>query len=85
MNNFKRQHIFLNKIHELRNKKGIAEQDNQELKEALLFYLDVSVSLASSNYTKDMEYWCRKLLNCSHEEARKRYGDYKYEQEWELG
>lgn len=60
-------------------------EENLRLKEALLFYLDVATSLSSSRYDKDMDYWCKKLLDCNHKAAKKLYGHYQYEQEWELG
>lgn len=60
-------------------------EENLRLKEALLFYLDVATGECSSQYYKDMEYWCSKLLDCNHEAAKKLYGNYKYEREWELG
>lgn len=68
--------------------KIVLEEQHQEilnLKKALLFYLDVATSQCSSRYDKDMDYWCKKLLDCNHKAAKKLYGNYKYESEWELG
>lgn len=51
-------------------------EENQRLKEALLFFVDVSNSECSSNWRKDMENDCQRLFNCSYEEAKEKYGDY---------
>ncbi|WP_405286518.1 hypothetical protein [Methanobrevibacter sp.] len=67
---------------------NVVEDQHQEilnLKKALLFHLDVSVSACASRYDKEMDYWCKKLLNCNHDAAKKLYGNYPYESEWELG
>lgn len=64
--NNERLEELLNTLHE----------ENQELKKALLFFVDVANSECSSNWRKDMENACQKLFNCSYEEAKEKYGDY---------
>lgn len=58
--------------------------ENRQLKQALLFFVDVTNSECSSNWQKDMENDCQKLFNCSYEEAKEKYGDYDCTW-WELG
>lgn len=60
------------------------EKENEQLKQALLFFLDVANSECSSSFEKDMEHDCRKLFNCSYSEAKDKYGDYDATW-WELG
>lgn len=73
--------FLLNILHE---KNEQLQKMNQGLKEALLFYLDVATGLSSSNFQYDMEKWCNILLDCSYDEAKRKYGDFKYTQRWEL-
>lgn len=58
--------------------------ENDKLKKALLFYLDIAISESSSNYQNDLDKWCNILFNCDYEEAKRRYGDFKYNERWEL-
>ena len=58
--------------------------ENEQLKQALLFFLDVANSECSSSFGKDMEHDCHKLFNCSYSEAKDKYGDYDATW-WELG
>ena len=58
--------------------------ENEQLKQALLFFLDVANSECSSSFQKDMEHDCQKLFNCSYDEAKKKYGGYNATW-WELG
>ena len=50
--------------------------ENEGLKQALLFFLDVANTECSSSFEKDMEHDCQKLFNCSYNEAKKKYGGY---------
>jgi len=68
---------FTNLLNEL-------NEENQRLKKALLFFVDVSNSECSSNWRRDMENDCQRLFNCSYEEAKEKYGDYDSNW-WELG
>ena len=38
----------------------------------------------SVDFEGDMNKWCNILLGCSFQEAKKKYGDFKYAQRWEL-
>lgn len=58
-----------NQIKELNN-------ENQQLKGALLFFMDVSNAECSSNWEKSMEEDCQKIFNCSYKEAKEKYGDF---------
>ena len=64
-------------------KRGINISISQ-LKQALLFFLDVANGQCSSSFQKDMEHDCQKLFNCSYSEAKDKYGDYDATW-WELG
>ena len=59
-------------------------EENEQLKQSLLFFLDVANSECSSSFGKDMEHDCQKLFNCSYDEAKKKYGGYNATW-WELG
>lgn len=59
-------------------------EENEQLKKALLFFLDVANSQCSSSFRKDMEHDCQKLFNCSYDEAKDKYGNYDTTW-WELG
>lgn len=80
--------LKLNEINELydcvfdRNEE--LEKENEQLKQALLFFLDVANGQCSSSFQKDMEHDCQKLFNCSYSEAKDKYGDYDATW-WELG
>lgn len=50
--------------------------ENEQLKKALLFFLDVANGQCSSSFQKDMEHDCQKLFNCSYSEAKDKYGSY---------
>lgn len=50
--------------------------ENQGLKKALLFFVDVANTECSSRWDEDMEKDCQNLFNCSYEEAKEKYGDY---------
>lgn len=58
-------------------------EENQQLKEALLFFVDVANSEYSSNWQEDMEKDCQKLFNCSYKEAQEKYDNYD-SRWWEL-
>ena len=60
------------------------QKENEQLKQALLFFLDVANGQCSSSFQKDMEHDCQKLFNCSYSEAKDKYGDYDATW-WELG
>lgn len=75
--NKKQLNEFLDGLNEL-------HKENQELKKALLFYLDVATAGCSSRFYHDMNKWCQILLDCSYDEANERYGDFKYAERWEL-
>ena len=60
------------------------KEENEQLKQALLFFLDIANSECSSSFGKDMEYDCQKLFNCSYSEAKYKYGGYDATW-WELG
>lgn len=75
---------ILENMLEIENMMNQLDNETQELKEALLFYLDVATGLSSSNFNYDMEKWCTILLGCNYEEAKKKYGNFKYAQRWEL-
>lgn len=60
------------------------KEENEQLKQALLFFLDVANSQCSSSFQKDMEHDCQKLFNCSYGEAKDKYGGYDATW-WELG
>ena len=51
-------------------------KENQELKEALLFFIDVANCECSSNWFEDMEKDCQKIFKCSYKEAKEKYGNY---------
>lgn len=51
-------------------------EENEKLKKALLFFIDVANVECSSNWVEDMEKDCQKLFNCSYEEAEEKYGGY---------
>jgi len=59
------------------------EEENQQLKEALLFFVDVANCECSSNWDEDMEKDCQKLFNCSYKEAEEKYGNFDSSW-WEL-
>lgn len=63
---------------------NVMEDENQRLKEAVFFYLDVATGLSSSNYQYDMDKWCGILLDCGYDEAKEKYGNYEYAERWEL-
>ena len=54
------------------------EKENEQLKKALLFFVDVANTECSSNWTEDMEKDCKRLFNCTYEEAKEKYGDYEW-------
>lgn len=60
------------------------EKENQELKEALLFYLDCTTCECAVKFDDSMDKWCNILLGCSYQKAKEKYGDFKYAQRWEL-
>lgn len=75
------------KLNELLQEKIDKEKlikENKELKEALLFYLDVTLCDWSSNWDYDMNKWCKILLGCNYKEAKELYGNFKHQQRWEL-
>lgn len=53
------------------------KKENERIKQALLFFIDVANTECSSNWHEDMEKDCQKLFNCSYEEAEEKYGGYK--------
>ena len=53
-------------------------KENEQLKKALLFFVDVANAECSSNWLEDMEKDCKKLFNCTYEEAKEKYGDYEW-------
>ena len=71
-------------IDELVNLLNEFQKENEQLKQALLFFLDVANGQCSSSFQKDMEHDCQKLFNCSYSEAKDKYGDYDATW-WELG
>ena len=63
-------------------------EENEELKQALLFYLDLAIqdsSYLNDGFEKGMELWCQRLFNCSYSEMKKEYSEYKWEDKWEMG
>ena len=69
---------LLNELHE----------ENEQLKQALLFYLDLAVqdsSYLNDGFEKGMELWCQRLFNCSYSEMKKEYSEYKWADKWEMG
>lgn len=77
VNNADEMELFIKEMNELND-------ENQTLKEALLFFVDVATSECSSNWKWDMENACQRLFNCSYEEAKEKYDDYDGSW-WELG
>ena len=62
-------------------------EENKELKQALLFYLDLAVqdsSYLNDGFEKGMELWCQRLFNCTYEQA-KEYKDFEWADVWEMG
>lgn len=57
---------------------------NEQLKEALLFFLAIALTDSSIDYQNDADKWCNILFNCDYEEAKRRYGDFKHEERWDL-
>ena len=85
INKLKRENKKLNALCvEYGFKMGELEEENEQLKQALLFFLDVANSQLSSSFVKDMEHDCQKLFNCSYSEAKDKYGGYDATW-WELG
>ena len=58
--------------------------ENEQLKQALFFFLAIALTDSSIDYQNDADKWCNILLNCDYEEAKRRYGDFKYEKKWDL-
>jgi len=52
------------------------KEENQRLKEALLFFIECSNIEFSSNFKEDMEKDCQKIFNCSYKEAKEKYGNF---------
>ena len=52
------------------------KEENQRLKEALLFFIEFSNIEFSSNFKEDMEKDCQKIFNCSYKEAKEKYGNF---------
>lgn len=69
---------------EICNELNKLTEENEQLKQALLFFVDVANSECSSNWREDMENDCQKLFNCSYNEAKEKYGNYDGSW-WELG
>ena len=53
--------------------------ENEWLKKALFFYLDIVLSESLTDFDK----WCTLLFNCNYEEAKRKYGDFEYKEWWE--
>ena len=84
-------HKLMDNNHRLKAKCGLMEkkikgltEENKQLKQELLFFLDVANSQCSSSFQKDMEHDCQKLFNCSYSESKDKYGGYDASW-WELG
>ena len=73
-----------NLLNDLNDELEEVKKENEQLKQALLFFLDVANGQCSSSFQKDMEHDCQKLFNCSYDEAKKKYGGYNATW-WELG
>jgi len=58
----------------LRSYKAVSEE-NEQLKKALLFYIDVSLCETSSNFNKDFDNICNNLFGCSYNEIKHLYAD----------
>ena len=84
--------LLNNQNRELDNRKQIIKtltqeykelkEENQKLRELVLFYLDVATGECSSHYHKHMEEMCKLIFCCSHQEAKEKYGRYK--DEWDI-
>jgi len=55
------------------------KDENEQLKKALFFYLDIVFSESLTDFDK----WCNLLFNCNYEEAKINYGDFEYKERWE--
>lgn len=51
------------------------EKENEKLKKALLFYIDVSLCETSSNFYKDFDNICNNVFGCSYNEIKHLYSD----------
>ena len=60
------------------------KKENLELKQAVLFYLDCTTLHCAVKFDDSMDKWCKILLDCSFQEAKEKYGDFKYAQRFEL-
>lgn len=60
------------------------QKENEHLKQALLFFLAIALTDSSTDYQNDADKWCNILFNCGYEEAKRKYGDFKYEERWDF-
>ena len=65
---------------EVENQLNKLYEENQTLKQALLFYLDVAILETSSCITEDMELACQDLFGMSYGETKEKYDG--FEEEW---
>lgn len=73
INQLKQKINTYNKVNELYKK------ENNQLKEALFFYISVAITETSSHINEDLEKECNQLLKCSYKEALEKYDTSKYE------
>ena len=64
--------VFMKMIADKLNK---LEKENEHLKKALLFYIDVALCGTSSNFNKDFDNLCNNLFGCSYNEIKHLYSD----------
>jgi len=50
-------------------------EENEQLKKALLFYIDVALCETSSNFNKDFDNICNNVFSCSYNEIKPLYSD----------
>ncbi|MBR0059337.1 MAG: hypothetical protein IJP99_08420 [Methanobrevibacter sp.] len=59
-------------------------EENLELKQALLYFMDCATFEHSSTFDKDMEELCKAIFDCSYDEANEKYGDFDPYEKWGL-
>ena len=62
-----------NQLNELYEENQQLKQENQRTKEAIYFLIECEAS-HTTNKEEEMEALCQNIFNCSHKEAKKKYG-----------